>query len=286
MASPLTETPTLDTALAPITVGWDGRDGGFDALVLAGLVARPLEADVAVVHVETGEGFGRDLAADVELAFRHSGSTPRVHSIRDRAPAQALRAAAGPRPDDLLVLGSTHRAGVGRVLPGALAEQLLGRVPFSLALAPRDYAVRETDGKVRVVAAGFDGSPASVAALEFATRIALAAEATVRVIAVGSPTPVDLRGTPATRTAGVATAPDLRDRLTEAVSDIPAELRALPIFERGDAARVLLGHAEEGVDLLLIGSTGHRRLSSALVGGTARTVLRSAPCPVVVLPAG
>ena len=282
----MTEPPTLDTALAPITVGWDGRDGGVDALALARLIASPLEAEVAVVHVETGEAFGRDLAADVELIFRHSGITPRLHSITDRAPAHALRAAVGSGPDDLLVLGSTHRAGVGTVLPGALAERLLGRVPFSLSLAPRDYAARETDRRVRVLAAGFDGSPASVAALEFATRIASAAEATVRVIAVGNPTPVDLRGAPATRSAGMATAPDLQDRLAQAVSDLPSELRALPIFERGDPARILLGHADEGVDLLLIGSTGHRRLSSMVVGGTARTVLRSASCPVIVLPAG
>jgi nucleotide-binding universal stress UspA family protein len=102
---------------------------------------------------------------------------------------------------------------------------------------------------------------------------------------VGGPAPADLRGLP----AGGATptlSPDLQDELAGAVDALPDELRALPVFERGNPANVLLGHAETGVDLLLIGSSGHRRLTSALLGSTAKAVVRAAPCPVVVLPTG
>jgi nucleotide-binding universal stress UspA family protein len=79
-------------------------------------------------------------------------------------------------------------------------------------------------------------------------------------------------------------APDLQSRLHSAVSGLPSDLRALPIFEHGGAARHLLDYAEQGVDLMVLGSRGYGPVRAVLLGSVSATVLGSAPCPVLVTP--
>jgi nucleotide-binding universal stress UspA family protein len=53
----------------------------------------------------------------------------------------------------------------------------------------------------------------------------------------------------------------------------------------GRAADVLV-HAAKDADLLVLGSHGHSRVYHTVLGSTAQEVVESAPCPVVVIPAG
>jgi nucleotide-binding universal stress UspA family protein len=48
----------------------------------------------------------------------------------------------------------------------------------------------------------------------------------------------------------------------------------------------LLKEAQLGVDLLVMGSRGHGPLGRVLLGGVSARVIRSAPCPVLVLARG
>jgi nucleotide-binding universal stress UspA family protein len=179
----------------------------------------------------------------------------------------------------MLVVGSTHRAGLGRVMPGSVAERLLSGAPCPVAVAPRGYEPLD----IRVIAVGYDGSPEATAALELATAIGEAAGATLRVIAVR----VQATTTAAAQAellAASSGAPDLQSRLHSAVSGLPSDLRALPIFEHGGAARHLLDYAEQGVDLMVLGSRGYGPVRAVLLGSVSATVLGSAPCPVLVTP--
>ncbi len=267
-----------------IAAAWDGHEGGFGALVLARLLASTLGSQVSVLHVNHGERAGADEILEVRRAFEGSEITPRLTTIADRSPAKALAAAADDPAVAMLVVGSTHQAGIGRVLPGPVAERLLGTVRCPLAIAPRGFAaddpITAARATPRVLAVGYDGSTGAQAALGLAVEIGLAAQATIRLVAIGNPTPVD----PQNASPQVTALPDLRDRLRAALEGLPEELRALGVFERGNPTLSLLSQAERGVDLLLIGSTGHGRLGSALVGSTARTVLREARCPVILMP--
>jgi nucleotide-binding universal stress UspA family protein len=133
-------------------------------------------------------------------------------------------------------------------------------------------------GRIRVIEVGFDGSAESRAALALATELARRAESTLRIVAVGAPVsseaPFDR---PASR-------PHLEERLHEAVSELPAELRALPMYVRGGAAAELLAKAEEGVDLVVLGSRTYGPVRSVLLGSVSAMVVERAPCPVVVTP--
>ncbi len=83
--------------------------------------------------------------------------------------------------------------------------------------------------------------------------------------------------------AGIQTR-DLQSELHDAVAALPDDLRALPIYERGEVARSLLERAEQGVDLLVVGSRGRGPVGSVLLGSTAAAVIAASPCPVVVVP--
>jgi nucleotide-binding universal stress UspA family protein len=56
------------------------------------------------------------------------------------------------------------------------------------------------------------------------------------------------------------------------------------VVERGRPAAVLADRARDA-QLLVLGSHGHSRLFHTALGSTADAVVRSAPCPVVIVPA-
>jgi nucleotide-binding universal stress UspA family protein len=56
------------------------------------------------------------------------------------------------------------------------------------------------------------------------------------------------------------------------------------VVERGRPPAVLTDRAQDA-DILVLGSHGHGRLFHAALGSTADAVVRTAPCPVVIVPA-
>jgi nucleotide-binding universal stress UspA family protein len=281
-------------AWSRVVVGYEASEPGRDALVLGELLARTVGGELLAARVEVdGEHAEAEAKGELsgELSAALAGSPVRFRDLatRGRSPWHTLlELAEGDRRVGLIVLGSTHRSGIGRVLPGGTAERLLAGAPTAVAVAPRGYAASAAaDGArladdLRVLAVGFDRRPESEAAITLAAEVALAAGATLRVIAVGAHGPAnpDLEQDAASATAG----PDLQQALHDAVAALPDELRALPIYERGDPARVILELAEVGVDLLVMGSRGRGPVGSVLLGSTASAVIASSPCPVVVVP--
>lgn len=254
-----------------IIIGYQDTEQGRDALELGHTLAQASGAEMLVATVPT-EG-GKDLA---ELARSEEA--------------------------DLLVLGSTHRGSVGRVLPGATAYRLLGEAeaPCAVAVAPPGFGTpsdgdsgwRPLSGDVedvgmRVVGVGYDGSPAAQQALNLAAELAVGNGAALRVYAVAlkdADVPV---GVLSGRQTTTSTEPEkLRGALHQAVASLPAEARALPVFLRGFPAAELLEAAECGVDLLVLGSESGGPVRRAFVGSVSSTVLERAPCPVLISPSG
>ena len=63
------------------------------------------------------------------------------------------------------------------------------------------------------------------------------------------------------------------------------QLRHQTVIEEGDVATVLLRLVREhGIDLLVIGTRGHRGVKRMLLGSVAEKVFRQAPCPVLIVP--
>lgn len=252
-----------------ILVGYLDTEQGRDALELGRVLAGANHAEMLVVTASDEDG--RDLAG-----LARSEAT------------------------DLVVLGSTHRGPLGRVVPGATAGRLLGEAPCAVAVAPPGFgkAADGCDGwrplsggvedpGLRVIGVGFDGSHAAREALAAAVELALPNNAALRVYTVAR----NYAHPPAAASDGrmpgmPSEAQALRDLLHETVAELPDEARALPVFLRGNPAEELIRAIDTGVDMLVLGSRPGGPLRRALHGSVSSAAIAAARCPVLVRPAG
>jgi len=210
----------------------------------------------------------------------------RSSGVGSQSPARALQEYAAREGAALIVIGSSHRGGVGRVLAGTTAERLLHGAPCPVAVAPHGYGERDA-GPLETIAVAYRDSAEARAALAGATEIARATGARLRVVEV-----VDVRWAG----AGAAAWPayeiptddieaDVRVRLVEAVGDLPADVVAEPVLAVGEAAHELVEESSH-VDLMVVGSRGYGPHRAVLLGSVSGRLVREAACPVLVLPRG
>ncbi len=252
-----------------IIVGYLDTERGRDALELGRVLAGANHAEMLVLTA-SGED-GRELA---ELARSEAA--------------------------DLLVLGSSHRGPLGRVVPGATAGRLLGEATCAVAVAPPGFGKSAEgydgwhplsggadDPGLRVIGVGFDGSHAAREALDAAVELALPNGAALRVYTVAHSYARPPAAGAGGQVPGIPSeAQALRDLLHEVVAGLPSEARALPVFLRGNPADELIRAGEAGVDLLVLGSRPGGPIRRTLHGSVSNAVISEATCPVLICPAG
>lgn len=283
--------------MSEIVVGIDDSAGAEDALAFARRLgeatgarlqlasAYPYEEWPSRVASHEFGAFLRDEAQSVLDRRAASLGTVPTHTIADHSPARALHRLAERIGAALIVVGSTHRGAIGRVLPGSTGERLMHGAPCPVAIAPRDYAA---EGPIGVVGVGYDASDEAEAALRAACRVARAFNAHLRVIRVFDATRV---GTPAMMTfPGYAAfnqdyEQDQRERLEHAVAALPSDVSVEAMFLSGGPGSELVTQSQD-VDLMIVGSRGYGPMAAVMLGGTTHTLIRDAGCPVVVLPRG
>jgi nucleotide-binding universal stress UspA family protein len=252
---------------------------------------------ILVGYLDTEQG--RDALELGRILAQANGAELLVFTVSDEDDANLAKLARSEGAD-LVVLGSTHRGPIGRIVPGATVGHMLAEAPCAVAIAPPGFG-RSTDGDLGwhplsgdaedvgmlVIGVGFDGSPAAHRALEIATELAVANGAALRVYAVARtyahPPAADSSG----HLLGVLTeAESLREQLQEAVAHLPREARALPVFLRGNPAVELIGAVELGVDLLVLGSRPGGPIRRAVHNSVSNAVLLETSCPVLIAPSG
>lgn len=145
----------------------------------------------------------------------------------------------------------------------------------------------ERDGAIPRIVAGVDGSPSSLAALQWAVRQAgLTGGSVQAVIAWQFPAAV---GGYAWAPVAVLESTDYEEIAQKVVADAIAAVdpagRDVPISTRvreGNAAQVLIDAAADA-DLLVVGSRGHGGFAGALLGSVSQHCVHHAPCPVAVI---
>lgn len=282
-----------------ILIGHDGTDQGRDALALGREIADVLGAAPLVLTVLTWPSniAGPDdlevaAKADTDEIFAVArdfldGLSPETTSEIKRSPAEAIYEVAEDRGASLIVVGSSHRGPIGRVLPGSVGTALLHGAPCAVLVAPRGFAEAGSRTIARLGAA-FDGSAESSAALDTAIGIAERVHGSLDVFTVAE----HPRYGPSTAFS-VLTAQeynsferDQKRRLLEQASGrVPAPIRGEAQLLEGEAGPAL-AEAAEGLDLLVVGSRGYGPLRRVLLGSASARLVRSAPCPVLVLPRG
>lgn len=290
----------MSSKLETVVIGFDAGEESRDALSLGKALA---EAEGAALQVAivlprgklpfeeaiAGGGVAEQLDEQLfESAARELGGaefTPvRLDGgLAGRSAARALYEHAGDQGVDLIVVGSSHRGVLGRVLPGSVGESLLRGAPCAVAIAPRGYAREHHE--IGLIGVAYDGSEEAKLALAEAKRLARAHGADMRVITV---VPVLAALAPrADLAARVATAlrREYRRFSQEAIAAVGDETSAESVLIEGDPGAVLAEQGD-GLDLLVVGSRGYGPIRSALLGAVSAEVIRRAPCPVLVATRG
>ena len=204
--------------------------------------------------------------------------------VGEGSPAGLLHRAAEELGAAAVVVGSTHRSAVGRVLVGDVAAGLLHGSPCSVVVAPRGYAPAE----LRRIGLAFDGTPESDEALAAALGLAERTGACLQSYTVLEP--IEWSGTvavPGWVPASPAYDESLRER---AQSTAEQALEAMPQGMLGSAevlrGRVVptLGAVTNEVDLLVCGSRGYGALRSVAAGSVSRGLAHEAGCPLLLVP--
>ncbi len=152
-----------------VVVGIDGRQGGVDAIALAGHLAGT-KAEFTLAHMcKVGPGPGGVMGLMLPSAL--DAGQELLERARQEASIEAqlivtvalsigegLRDVAEERNADLLVVGSGHHGALGRILLGDDASATLHNAPCPVAVAPRGYAGAGRD------AAGLTHEPQALAA--------------------------------------------------------------------------------------------------------------------------
>lgn len=270
-----------------ILIGVDGRQGGRDAIVLARQLAAP---DAVLTFVHTfGDEFVLGHRAALEEPYQRQDAHDLLTVERDTAgvdarlvalaavpPGRGLHQLAERRAADLIVVGSTRHAVLGRVLMGDDTRAAFNGAPCAVAVAPRGYA--QTAQPFNKLGVGYDDSAESQAALACARELASEQGAAVTAMWVVSlenvkeetPLPADWP-----KTAG---------ELVERCHDRLRQIEGLDGVSVYGGPREELARLSHDVDLLIVGSRGFGPVQRLFHGSVSHYLMRHVACPLLVLP--
>jgi len=249
-----------------------------DATFLRAVVADPANRDTGVLNRLD------DLLTDTERTRFRSVSAVEHSDV----PADEIVRYAHLTDIDLIVMGTHGRTGVAHVLLGSVAETVVRNAScpvLTLRSTPTSLAAQR--GPTRILAPT-DFSPPSDQALEYARRVAARCGATLHLLHV-------LEDTVDTTSFGsevlVPDSPEVRAaRLEEAREKLAhrsgganhEQPRASTEVVVGPSTRTIVRYAaDNGFDLIIMGTHGRRGFAHLVIGSVAEEVVRTASCPVL-----
>lgn len=279
-----------------IIIGYDDSPNSADALELGKQLCEVLAADAVVAcslplprYLLGDEMLEAAVREDTEMLFEKareefSGLEVRMEAVIDSSPARALFELADAEKPLLMVVGSSHRGSVGRVLLGSVGQRLVEGLPCGLAVAPHGYATGRATHLLRIGAA-VDGSDESMAALRTAIGLAERLHARLRVFSVQTLPTYTCSGAPGVALVDLERAMEREAAgvLTAAIEAVPSGLPVDGVKPKGDPADCL-ERASENLDLLVMGSRSYGPLRRVLLGSVSANLMRTARCPLLVVP--
>ncbi|TDU83767.1 nucleotide-binding universal stress UspA family protein [Kribbella voronezhensis] len=225
----------------------------------------------------------KHLIADVDdyLAGHDDGAAYTTDVLTGPPASKLAKAAAGA---EMLVVGRRGTGLLSRLLIGSTAEAVTHLADVPVVVVPDRWQPYHPGAPVVV---GVDESDQDDAAIAFAIAAATERKVPLRMVRVW-----DLPAMYTWDAAAVTNQYDgwleQSDKALQAMADqwrvkYP-ELEIQTETRRGHPVAGLISAAEENkADLLVLGGRNHRRITTMLLGSTARGVLHHAPCPVAVV---
>ena len=205
------------------------------------------------------------------------------------APADEILRYAQLRDVDLIVMGTHGHKGMTHVLLGSVAEKVVrGATCPVLTLRDVPLSSDTTQTWPTRILATTDFSPPSDRALEYAHLIASRCGASLHLLhvmedlvdATSFGSEVFVPDSPEVRAARLKEA---QDQLAHRVRpDDREQPRATTEVIEGSAARTIPRYAaDNGFDLIVMGTHGRMGIAHLMMGSVAEQVVRAAPCPVL-----
>jgi nucleotide-binding universal stress UspA family protein len=274
-----------------VLVGYDGTEGGRDAIALAKLLGEP-GADFLLVDVIPPVGFGsgpRRLEDEeppqasgffFEALRDLAGSPVETRTYVANSAARVLTDIAAEERFELIAIGPCHPGIVGRILLGSVGAGLMHGVSAPVAAATRGYDKHHRHA-IRQIAVAWDGSPEAYEAVLHAEALARRETARLKLITVSVAN---------TTFPGVIGWEPVAPKYPQEVLDEGVAMASSGLEVEGkliDGGSIASAIAEEcrvGVDVLVVGSRGYGALGRVLVGSVATGLLHRARCPVLTVP--
>ena len=217
------------------------------------------------------------LVDDAAASAGNDGSVAIDTSVEHGGAAAVLLDAAEQAA--LLVVGTRGRGGFHRLLLGSTSTQCATHANRPIAVVPEHTDVTGTDDIVVAV----DGSPNSIAALEWALRFATP-DTRVEALSVWDTSPLaagaDQFFFP--EATGLA-----EERFHHLVDDVEANTSSGVSIERTFVTgmpRQAISARAESTDLLVVGARGHGAIGAAVIGSVSTWLLHHVKRTVVVVP--
>ncbi|MBN1529388.1 MAG: universal stress protein [Thermoleophilaceae bacterium] len=265
----------------PVVVGHDDDPTTADALALGTALAAAIGAPLVLARVVPEDDDDSAAAAAEGLAAVPGEHEARV--VRAASPAAGLYELAEELRPEVVVVGSHRRGTVGRLLAGSVGERLVQGAPCPVAVPPRGYS-EAGPAELRVVCVGFDGEPESWSALQHGARVAAAAGARLRIVCAAQPPTPWPTATPLLQEIVAEQRAAAERRVAQAVASVSERLEPEGRTPDLEPLPALEAESKGDVDLLVLGSRGYGPLHRVLTGSVSAPLLRSAACPVIVVP--
>jgi nucleotide-binding universal stress UspA family protein len=268
-----------------VLVGVDRQGGGRDAIALSTkLLASDGELTLAHVYsgdlrIRRGSTTQHDLAERdqalelLENARKAAGVEAHLRVHKSSSVGRGLHELCEMIEANMLVVGSSRRGLVGRVLIGDDTHSALNGAPCAIAIAPAGYS--EQPVAIREIGVGYNGSAESEHAVAVARRVAAEHGAKLSAFeAVSLPTYTFIGG-PAPIDGAIE---DLVDSARERTATLGVEAHAV----YGNPAEELTMYSAS-LDLLIVGSRDYGPIGRLVHGSTSAQLARTARCPLLVL---
>src|SRR4051795_503867 len=268
-----------------IVVGVDGREGGRDAVALARLLLA-VGGELTLAYVVARDAHAYRASSDAPEAPDGGRAEALLEAVRAEAGVQAhlgwygsssvgrgLHELCGVIGADLLVMGSSRRGLLGRVLIGDDTSAALNGAPCAIAIAPSNYA--QQSGMTREIGVGYDGSPESEHALSVARTLAIGWGAKLSALEAVSLPSYAFVGPGAVDSAPQCLVEDALERVAGLGGVEPHAAYGQPAEE--------LALYSASLDLLIVGARGYGPVGRLIHGSTSRQLAHTARCPLLVL---
>jgi nucleotide-binding universal stress UspA family protein len=286
------------TSRSTVVVGVDGTRDGERAIRYGAALATREDLDLRLVHVPHETEFAAPMLPYIDMATVREIGDAVLREAAKQAEETGFDAARtstvlsqGPRTAAILrhvedarcvVLGSRTSA-IQHLLTGATSLSVVAHSSVPVHCVPPSWSAdRSPSGRLAV---GVDGSEADPEVLRAAFAEASTRGASLEIIHAWRPVgPYDaaITGRVLRDDWDKAT----REALTRRIEEVAADHAGVEWMLRLEFERVAvaLHQAAVNADLLVLGRHGHHPILGLLVGSNTRTLVHSAPCPIVVVP--